>query len=490
MRKIYAIITVLFLFCLFYYGCGGDKPEVFRAGVIGENEFDPEVWGKVFPLQYESWLKTEKPKPSGLSIYRRGWDEDKVVYDKLNEMPYLSLLFNGWGFGVEYNEPRGHHYAIIDQLEIDPSRTKLGGVCLACKSPMHKSLTEQHGMKYLTASLNDAIKMMPEKLHKLGPACYDCHQPSDMGMRYNKAHLERGIKELGRKEFTRQEQRILACAQCHVTYSVPRTPDRKVAGDISLPWKGGEWGNISIEGIIKELTSNPSRIEWTQKVTGFDMPFIRHPEFELYSNGSTHFNAGLSCPDCHMPYRRSGSYKISLHDIASPIKQGFVACAQCHTESADWLRKQVFATQERTASMQNRAGYAVATVAKLFEMVHENQAKGKKIDQGVYIKAKDAYMQGYLRLNFISAENSMGFHNPTETARVLSDSTAFANKAEAMLRQALTSAGVSVPEKINLELGKYLTNRGINKRNFVPNQEFKDPYGTQDYFTPKDVKGL
>ena len=99
-------------------------------------------------------------------------------------------------------------------------------------------------------------------------------------------------------------------------------------------------------------------------------------------------------------------------------------------------------------------------------------------------------MQGYLRLNFISAENSMGFHNPTETARILTDSLAFANKAETMLRQALTSAGVSVPEKINLELGKYLTNRGVHKRNFVPDQEFKDPYGTQDYFTPKEVKGL
>lgn len=49
MRKIYAIISVLLLSGLLYAGCGGDKPEVFRAGVIGENEFDPEVWGESFP---------------------------------------------------------------------------------------------------------------------------------------------------------------------------------------------------------------------------------------------------------------------------------------------------------------------------------------------------------------------------------------------------------------------------------------------------------
>ena len=47
----------------------------------------------------------------------------------------MALLFNGWGFGVEYNEPRGHYYMLIDQLEIDPSRLKAGGVCLTCKSP-------------------------------------------------------------------------------------------------------------------------------------------------------------------------------------------------------------------------------------------------------------------------------------------------------------------------------------------------------------------
>ena len=182
---------------------------MFKPGVIAENEFDPEVWGKIFPLQYESWLKTKEPKPAGLSLYRKGWDDDKIIYDKLSEMPYLALLFNGWGFGIEYNEPRGHYYAVIDQIEIDPSRTKPGGVCLACKSPMHKTLTEQKGMSYLTASFKDALNMMPEKIRNLGPACIDCHKPSDMGLKINKAHLEKGLKLIGKEDFTRQEQRML-----------------------------------------------------------------------------------------------------------------------------------------------------------------------------------------------------------------------------------------------------------------------------------------
>ena len=102
--------------------------------------------------------------------------------------------------------------------------------------------------------------------------------------------------------------------------------------------------------------------------------------------------------------------------------------------------EQVISIQDRTISLQLRAGYATATVAKLFEMAH---------------KAKDYYEQAFYRSLYIGAENSIGFHNPTEAMRNLGDSIAFAVKAEAFLRQALTQAGVAVPMKVDLELAKY-----------------------------------
>ena len=282
---------------------------------------------------------------------------------------------------------------------------------------------------------------------------------------------------------------MLTCAQCHVTYFVPRKKDKKVAGDITLPWTGAKWGDISIELIVKDLLKDYKRIEWKQKVTGFDMPFIRHPEFEMFTKSSTHYNAGLACPDCHMPYKRSGSYKISTHDVTSPVKMNFEACAQCHTEAADWLKKQVFTIQERTLSLMNRAGYASATAAKLFEKVHYTQ-KQKKIDKKLYDTAKKSYMEGYIRLNFVGAENSMGFHNSTEAARILADSLAYSNKSESLLRQILVKSGVDVPEKIKLNLKKYLNGRGKKKLNFKPDQEFKDPYGTQNNFTDRKTLGI
>ena len=127
-----------------------------------------------------------------------------------------------------------------------------------------------------------------------------------------------------------------------------------------------------------------------------------------------------------------------------------------------------------------RSGYATATVAKLFEMAHKAQAEGKQIDKTLYDKAKDFYDEAFYRVVFVGAENSIGFHNPTEATRILGDATAFAGKAEGLLRQALTKAGVNVPMVVNLELNKYLDNRGQKKLNFQKGVEIKDPYGIEE----------
>jgi nitrite reductase (cytochrome c-552) len=241
-------------------------------------------------------------------------------------------------------------------------------------------------------------------------------------------------------------------------------------------------GSISIENIVKKLRSDASVLEWKQNVTGFRMPFIRHPEYELFTYNSIHYKAGAACADCHMPYTRVGAYKVSNHQVTSPLKMDLRACVQCHSESAEWLRSQVESIQDRTVSLMVRSGYAISTVAKLFEKVHAAQAGGKTIDSSLYDKAKDYYMEAFLRFNFIGAENSVGFHNPAEALRVLGDSLAFAGRSEALLRQALTKAGVDVPIKVDLELNKYLESRGEKKLKFNPAMEIKDPFGVQERF--------
>jgi len=482
-------VTVMFVLAaaaalLTLGGCAPEKAQPVKTVQIPDGEIDPEVWGKAYPTEYELWKKTEEPAPAGKSKYKRGFDADKITYDKLSEFPYMALLFNGWGFGIAYNEPRGHAYMVRDQLEIDSARVKAGGVCLTCKSPYAPKLQKELGMDYYKKPFKEVLAHIPEKHRNLGVACIDCHNNKDMTLTITRGFtLGEALKAMGvdQTKLTRQEMRSLVCAQCHVTYNIPKDAEKKSVG-IYFPWQGSKMGNISVENIIKQIRGDASVGEWTQTVTGFKLGFIRHPEYELFSNNSVHWKAGASCTDCHMPYTRVGAFKVSDHRVMSPLKSDMKACTQCHSEKPEWLREQVIAIQDRTVSLMLRSGYATATVAKLFEKVHAVQAQGKQIDKALYDKAKDYYEEAFYRCVFIGAENSVGFHNPTEAMRVLGDATAFATKAEALLRQALAKAGVDVPLTVNLELNKYLENRGEHKLNFDPKVEIKDPYGVQVRF--------
>jgi nitrite reductase (cytochrome c-552) len=462
--------------------CAQQKAEVVRPVKIADGEIDPAAWGKAYPVNYELWQKTEAPTPPGKSKYKRGFDADKITYDKLSEFPFMALLFNGWGFGIEYNEPRGHAYMVVDQLEIDPSRVKAGGVCLTCKTPYAPKLEKEMGKDFYLKSYSDIHAMIPEQHKKLGVACIDCHDNKDMSLKISRGYtLVKALQAMGvdPEKLTRQEMRSVVCAQCHVSYNINKDADMKSVG-IYFPWQGSKWGNISVENIIKQIRNDETVGEWKQTVTGFKMAFMRHAEFELFSNNSVHWMAGAACADCHMPYTKVGSAKLSDHRVMSPLKNDMKACMQCHTESVEWLRNQVFAIQDRTVSLLNRAGYATATAAKLLEKAHAAQAAGKTIDKAFYDKAKDFYLEAFYRTLFIGGENSLGFHNPTETARILGDGVAFAEKSEALLRQALTKAGIDVPLVVDLELRKYLDDRGKKKLNFDPKVVIKDPYGVQD----------
>jgi len=465
-------------------GCEPPKPEPVKTVTIPDGEIDPAIWGKAYPEEFESWKKTEEPVKTRRSKYKTGMDGGAVSVDKLSEFPYMALLFNGWGFGVEYNEPRGHANMIRDQLEIDASRLKSGGVCLSCKTPYAPGLQKQLGTDYYKLPFKQVLDMIPEKNRNLGVACIDCHDNKDMSLKLSRDFtLTKGLTAMGvdPATLTRQQMRTVVCAQCHVTYNIPKDKENQSVG-LYFPWQGSQFGNITIENIIKQIRSDDSVREWKQNVTGFKMGFIRHPEFEFFTQNSVHYKAGASCADCHMPYTKAGVYKISDHRVMSPVQNDMKACIQCHAESTDWLKERVFTIQDRTASLMIRAGYATATVAKLFETIHKARDAGKAINEEFYAKARDYYEEAFYRSLFMGAENSIGFHNPTEGMRILGDSIAFATKAEGLQRQLLAQAGVEVPLTVDLELMKYLENRGEKKLMFNPAVEFKDPSGVQDRF--------
>ena len=445
---------------------------------VARGEMEPAEWGKVWPLQYVSWAQTRKPTPTGTSRYKRGWDEDGKTYDKLSEFPFMALLFNGSGIGVEYNEPRGHAWMLEELADrIDKSRLAAGGACLSCKSPYAPQLAKEMGADYFRKPFDEVLARIPERHRRLGTACSDCHSEEEAALRLSHDFtLGTALRAIGKDPATLslQELRSLVCAQCHATYSIPRDREGKAAG-LFFPWQGGAWGRIPVESVIAQVRKNP---EWVQSVTGFSLGLVRHPEFELYSTDSTHWKAGVACVDCHMPYQKAGAYKVSDHRVMSPLKNGLRGCTQCHPETPEWLRDRVHAAQDRTVSMLLRAGYATAAAAKLFEATHRAQKMGARIDPALNGSAKALYEEAFYRCVFIGAENSLGFHNPAESLRVLGDAAAFAGKAEGLLRQVLAQVGIQVPVQVDLELSKYLNDRGKRRLKFDPSQEFTAPFGT------------
>ncbi|MDT8285641.1 MAG: ammonia-forming cytochrome c nitrite reductase subunit c552, partial [Elusimicrobiales bacterium] len=171
--------------------------------------------------------------------------------------------------------------------------------------------------------------------------------------------------------------------------------------------------------------------------------------------------------------------KISDHRVMSPLKNDMKACITCHSQGENWLRERVYQIQDRTVSRLIRSGYAAAEAAKLFELANEAGAAGKRIDKALYAEARENYEQALYRVIFIGAENSTGFHHPDEVLRVLGDAGSYARKAEGLLRQALAKAGVNAPAKTDLELRKYLENRGEKNLGFDRSMEFEDPYARE-----------
>jgi nitrite reductase (cytochrome c-552) len=469
--------VALFAAVAVWSGCTQHKVEPMKAAEIPDGAIDPAEWGKLYPVQYKLWKQTGEPTPAGKSKYKRGYDVGEDRRDKLDEYPFLALLYNGWGFGSEYKEPRGHYFMVQDQLEVDPGRIKAGGSCLTCKTPYAPMLHKQMGAAYFPTPYKEVLARLPKDQQTLGVACVDCHDNRTMALRISRDFtLGRAMQGMGIdvKRIDTKQGRTLVCAQCHVTYVIPKDAEMH-STDVYFPWQGSPVGNITIENIIRQIKSSPANGEWRQSVTGFKLGFIRHPEYELFSNGSPHWLEGVSCADCHMPSVTVEGKQVSDHRIMSPLKSDLRACATCHSESPEALRAKVYTIQDNTMTVYLRTGYATATDAKLFEMANKVEAAGNKINKDLYAQARENFEQAFYRVIFIGAENSIGFHNPKETMRVLMDASRFAAAAEVQLRQLLRDAGYPAPQQVDLELAKYTNQRGSNKLMFRPEHESPPP---------------
>lgn len=373
---------------------------------ISKNELDPAVWGRNFPREYDSFLKTSTDT---ITTTYGG----SVPYSKLERDPALVRLYAGYPFSVDYNEERGHYYALIDQKKTKRQEVvKQPGACANCHAAEAPQLIAEMGWENFN---HTPYKELQDRLHT-GTSCADCHDPETMNLRITRpafinAMTARGIDL---NQATRQEMRTYVCAQCHVEYYFQG--DNKV---LTFPWSQG----LTIDDIDAYYEKIGFK-DWTHQENGAPMIKIQHPEFEMWSTG-IHARSGVSCADCHMPYIRDGAIKVSDHWVRSPLTNINQACQTCHRESEQELKDRVISIQDRTAELLRRTEAALLDASDAIMAAQKAGASDADL-----ATARQDYRRGSMRWDFASSENSMGFHSPQEAARVLATAIDLARQAQ------------------------------------------------------------
>lgn len=386
---------------------------------IEDNEIDPAVWGLNFPVHYDRFMMTQINY--GATPY--GGSEP---YSKLEKYPAMVRLWAGYAFSIDHNEERGHYYSQIDQantLRVQPPFNQ-PGACINCHAGEATVLIAEMGWEAFNRTPYNDLR---DQLHT-GSTCNDCHDPQTMALRLTRPALINALEQQGIDwtEATRQEMRTLVCAQCHVEYYF--------AGEDRLlvfPWADG----LNVD----DMDNYYERIDftdWTHAETQAPMIKIQHPEYELFTTG-LHYSSGVSCADCHMPYIREGGMKISDHWIRSPLTNVNAACQTCHNIPEEQLEARILTIQNNTAQLLRLSEDALLDAIDTIVLAMEAGASDEALEE-----ARILHRRSQMRWDFISSENSTGFHSPQESARVLAMSIDLAHRAKMSAMQILTDLGV------------------------------------------------
>jgi len=435
---------------------------VFEIVKLTEDTIDPREWGKNFPRQYDGYTRT-------VDIERTRYGGSENV-QHLDERPVWRTIFAGYAFAIDYREERGHAYMLADQRETERVKQKpQPGACLHCHASVTKAYREQGvaaGIPADEAHRQQAIMKgfeivcaMPygdaTKLVEHPVACIDCHAPDTMQLRVTRPGFLNGIKALAAGDApvphlpsverwrkgarttpydlntmaSRQEMRSMACGQCHVEYHF-KGPEKLLV----YPWSKGLKADQE-EAVYDEEGFS----DWTHADSGAKVLKAQHPEFEMWSQG-IHARSGVACADCHMPYKREGAIKISDHHVRSPVLNIARACQTCHPYSDQELVARVEAIQDRTRAMMDRSESAVFDLIKSIQ-----SAAGAGAGEEQLKAARALQRKAQWRLDWVSAENSMGFHAPQEAARLLAESLDFARQGQIEAVKAGGSATITPP---------------------------------------------
>lgn len=433
-----ALVTALLL-NIFERKVEATNPYV-RLVEVTEDDTDPARWGINWPRQYDSYRRTARATRTRFGGHG---GSEALPAQKIERDPWLKRMFLGYAFSIDYRDRRGHAYMLQDQENTARLSKPQSGSCLHCHAsimPLYRQLGGGDAIKGFEKTYEYSYQELNQMLQDSGNAhpvsCVDCHDPKSMQLRVTRPGFIQGIQALAesnapvphlpsieewregaRKEAydanrdaSRLEMRSYVCGQCHVEYYCSS------GMKLTFPWGKGLTAD-GIEEFWNETTFEDGTrfYDYKHEESGAEVLKAQHPEFELWSQG-LHARSGVSCADCHMPYMREGASKISDHWVRSPLLNINRACQTCHRFPEDELKARVDAIQQRNLDLLQRGGAAIVDLLDAIERAKLEGAADKQL-----IHALEFQRKAQWRLDFIAAENSMGFHAPQEAARVLAE---------------------------------------------------------------------
>ena len=430
------------------------KTTSVRLVEVTEDTIDPAQWGVNWPKQYDSYLRTAistRPRFGG-----HGGSE-ALPEQKIDRDPWLKRMFLGYAFSIDYRDRRGHAYMLSDQEETLRITKPQAGSCLHCHAsvmPLYRKLGDGDVKAGLDATHKLSYQETHAMLTEVGGAhpvsCVDCHDPKNMKLRVTRPGFIEGIQKLANSDAavphlasiqqwreggrgkpydpnvdgTRNEMRSYVCGQCHVEYYC------STKMPLTFPWeKGMRADQIEQAWNETKFPDGEQFFDYVHAESGAKVLKAQHPEFELWSQG-VHARSGVSCADCHMPYMRDGASKVTDHWVRSPLLNVNRACQTCHNFSEEEIKARVDVIQTRNFELMQRGGDAIVA---LLDAIQAAKAAGATAEQ--LAPALEMQRKSQWRLDYIAAENSMGFHAPQEAAMVLGEAVDYARQGEVLALQ-------------------------------------------------------
>jgi nitrite reductase (cytochrome c-552) len=417
----------------------------YRVVELTDETEDPAEWGKNFPLQYDTYRRTVdqvRTRYGGSEAVPRdpteGDPRSVVAQSRLDDDPRLRIMWAGYAFAADFREERGHAYMLEDQTFTGRQQvTNQPGTCMHCHASVYVPYKRLGGGDLFAGF--EAMNRMPyddaRRLVTHPVTCLDCHDPQTMQLRVTRPGFIEGIRLVKssqgnagydvNRDATRQEMRSYVCGQCHVEYYFHGAEKR-----LTYPWHNG----LRADEILSYYEKTGFR-DWVHAESGAPVLKAQHPEFELYNQG-VHARSGVTCADCHMPYQRTGAMKVTDHHVRSPLLNVNRACQTCHRWPEEELRARVHTIQDRTFQVRNVAMDALVALIADIQTARSGGATDTSLEA-----ARQHQRRAQFLLDFIEAENSMGFHADQEAMRILALSLDESRRGQAALPGSRATAG-------------------------------------------------